>query len=67
MQKIKKPIAKPRRAKTEKPAIFVRVGDGWRGSYARASIRVKAGQYHYLVWRDGTRIRNLYLGKKRKS
>jgi hypothetical protein len=67
MKKPKLAIIKPRRAKPEKPEIFVRVSEGWRSSYARASIRVKAGQYNYLVWRDGNRIRNLYLGKKRKS
>jgi hypothetical protein len=67
MTKPKSAIATPRRAKPEKPEIFVRVSEGWRSSYARASIRVKAGQYNYLVWRDGGRVRNLYLGKKKKS
>jgi hypothetical protein len=60
-------IAKRSRAKTEEskpPQIFVR--QGW-GRYARAHIRVKAGLYNYLVWRDEEHIRSLYLGRKRKA
>lgn len=66
MQKRKKTIAAESRAKA--PELFVRVtGEhGWRSRFAKASIRVKAGEYNYLVWRDGERIRNLYLGRKRK-
>jgi len=67
MRKPKSAIATRRRVKVETPEIFVRVREGWRSSYARASIRIKAGRYLYLVWRDGGRIRNFYLGKKRKS
>lgn len=67
MQKRKSAIAKARRAKPEKPEIFVRtVGERWP-RFAHASIRVKAGKYLYLVWRDGGRIRNFYLGQKRIS
>jgi hypothetical protein len=67
MKTRKRTIVTPRRATPPKPEIFVRIaGSRWRG-YARASIRVKAGQYNYLVWRDGDRIRNFYLGKRRKS
>jgi hypothetical protein len=66
MQKRKKTIAAECRAKA--PELFVKVtGErGWPYHYARAHIRVKAGEYNYLVWRDGERIRNLYLGRKRK-
>lgn len=66
MRKRKKAIAAECRAKA--PELFVRVtGEhGWRTRYAKASIRVKAGEYQYLVWRDGEHIRNLYLGRKRK-
>ena len=65
MKKSKTAIVKRRRVKADIPEIFVRVREGWRSSYARASIRIKAGRYLYLVWRDGGRIRNFYLGKKR--
>lgn len=67
MKKRGSAIAKSRRAKTQVPEIFVRVSEGRFSSYAHASIRVKAGQYLYLVWRDGGRIRNFYLGRKRNS
>lgn len=67
MKKSKSTIVMKRRAKPETPEIFVRIGDGWRGHYARASIRVKSGKYVYLVWRDGGHIRNFYLGRKRDS
>lgn len=67
MRKLKRTIGLRRRVKPEAPEIFVRVGDGYKTTYAHASIRVKSGQYLYLVWRDGGRIRNFYLGKKRKS
>jgi len=65
MRKQKVAIAKPRRVTPDKPEIYVRVQDGWKSNYAHASIRVKAGQYNYLVWRDGDQIRNFYLGKKK--
>jgi hypothetical protein len=59
-------IAKSR----SKPEIFVRIKAkyDWQGSvYAKASIRVKAGEYQYLTWRDGGQVRTFYLGRKRKS
>jgi hypothetical protein len=57
------------KSEAKPPEIFVRVATGdWRGSsYARAHIRVKAGGYQYLQWRENDRVRSLYLGKKRKS
>lgn len=51
------------------PEIYVRVVEGasWRHSYARAHLRNRKG-YVYLSWRDGERVRELYLGKApRKS
>ena len=41
------------------PEIFVKVRD-WR--YAKAHIR-KRGNSRYLAWRDGSTVRELYLGK----
>jgi hypothetical protein len=60
-------IVKSRRAKPEMPEIFVRTKNERFPRYAHASIRVKAGRYAYLVWRDGGRIRNFYLGAKRNA
>ena len=59
-------IAKSR----SKPEIFVRIKGkyDWQGSvYAKASIRIKSGEYQYLTWRDGGQVRTFYLGRKRKS
>jgi hypothetical protein len=67
LSKLKKPIVKPRRAEPEVPEIYVKTVDGTRFGYARAHIRVKSDQYNYLVWRDGERILNFYLGKKKHS
>lgn len=58
----------PRRV-SPPPAIYVRVeGKAWyRSTYARAHLRNRKG-YVYLCWRDGERVRELYLGKApRKS
>jgi hypothetical protein len=62
----KRPIAKSR---TIEPEIYVRVSDrdSWRVAYAKAKIRVRAGEYQYLQWRDAGRVRSLYLGRKRTS
>lgn len=60
-------IVKRSRAKAETPEIFVRTKEEWPSRYAHASIRVKAGRYVYLAWRDGGRIRNFYLGRKRNA
>jgi len=51
------------------PEIFVRVKKQayWKSGYARAHIRVKAGEYQYLQWRENDRVRSLYLGRKRES
>ena len=62
----KKAIAQ---SKASAPEIFVKVSKEahWKSEYARAHIRVKAGEYQYLQWRENDRIRSLYLGRKRKS
>ncbi len=56
-------------AKSEaKPEIYVKISgqETWRGpQYARAHIRIKAGEYQYLQWRENERVRSLYLGRKR--
>lgn len=67
MKRSKKATVSTRRATSELPQIFVKIDNGWRTTYAKASIRIKSGQYQYLVWRDRGRIRNLYLGRKRNS
>lgn len=67
MPKLKKTIGKPRRVDPQIPEIYVKTADSERSGYARAHIRVKSGQYNYLVWRDGERILNFYLGKKKHS
>jgi len=58
-----RPIAKSR----SKPEIFVRIKRPVRSLYAKASIRIKSGEYQYLTWRDGSQVRTFYLGRKRKS
>jgi len=54
-----------------KPEIYVKITrkvNWWLPiSYARAHIRIKSDGYQYLQWRDGNRVRSLYLGRKRKS
>ena len=67
MKKPKAQKKKPRRAKPAPPQIFVLTSEEAPTRYARASIRVKAGQYCYLMWRDGKRVRNFYLGKRREA
>jgi hypothetical protein len=67
-QKTKRKIAIAE-SKAKPPEIFVRVKKEayWKSVYARAHIRVKAGEYQYLQWRENDRVRSLYLGRKRKS
>lgn len=71
-------IVKPRKtagkraiaqSEAKPPEIFVKLGRDsyFRPAYARAHIRVKAGEYQYLQWREDQRVRSLYLGRKRKS
>jgi len=52
-----------RRPKQEAPQIFVLISDKGQPTYARASIRVKPGQYRYLRWRAGKHVKGFYLGK----
>ena len=69
MPKLKKTIGKPRKVEPQIPEIYVKAADRERSGYARAHIRVKSGQYitAIYVWRDGERILNFYLGKKKNS
>ena len=67
MKKPKKTIKKTGRTKAEMPELFVRISKGLGTEFARANIRVKAGKYLYLAWRDGEHVRNFYLGKKRNA
>lgn len=67
---MKKRKPKGDRESKAKPEIYVAITQGsrWRRTlYARAHIRVKAGGYQYLQWRDGEKIKTLYLGMKRES
>jgi hypothetical protein len=46
------------------PEIFVQVPAGTSGRiFQRAAIRTRRGVYRYLVWREGEKKRELYLGK----
>lgn len=45
------------------PAIFVHV-QSYGNGYAQARIRVRKGCYQYLVWRDGEKTHEFYLGKR---
>jgi hypothetical protein len=55
-------------SRSSHPAIYVRLAgrDSWRNQMAKASIRVKAGEYQYLTWRDGNQVRTFYLGRKKR-
>lgn len=51
------------------PEIYVRVQGKTlypRELYAKAHIRVRRGCYRFLVWRDGNKIREFYLGRLAK-
>ena len=63
----KKPVKLKSRANAEQPEIFIRSMDEGEPRYSRASIRIKPGNYCYLVWREGEHVRNFYLGKRRES
>lgn len=67
MPKPKKTIGKLRRPEPQIPEIYVKTSESERSGYALAHIRVKSGLYNYLVWRDGDRVLNFYLGKKKGS
>lgn len=65
----KRPGARKKRAIAESrvnhpPQIYVLLEGraSWKASYARAHLRNRKG-YVYLSWRDGERVRELYLGK----
>jgi len=48
------------------PPLFVRLRDSeyYGAKYAQARVRIRRGCYQYLVWRDGDKTREFYLGKK---
>jgi hypothetical protein len=48
------------------PRVFVLVSEQVPNDagFAHARIRVRKGCYQYLVWRDGDKTREFYLGKK---
>jgi hypothetical protein len=62
----KRPIV---RSRATAPEIYVKAHNiDWRISdLKRAHIRVRAGEYQYLQWRDGDKVRSFYLGRKRKA
>lgn len=62
-----------RKKRKAMPEIFVKINNPttkpWsfrEFQYASAHIRVKAGRYIYLEWREGASIRSLYLGTRRE-
>lgn len=57
-------IVKRGRAKAKMPLIYVNIGHPTVPQFALAKIRIKAGGYQYLQWREGVRIRSYYLGRK---
>lgn len=67
-EKIRKKIAIVK-GRSNHPELYVRIAgrDSWRPAMAKASIRVKAGEYQYLTWRDGNQVRTFYLGRKRRT
>lgn len=56
-----------RRTGVQAPALFVRVaGDSWYGAkYSSARIRIRKGCYQYLIWSEGGKKREFYLGQKK--
>jgi hypothetical protein len=48
------------------PPLFVRLreSDYYGAKFAQARIRIRRGCYQYLVWRDGDKTREFYLGKR---
>jgi len=57
------------RSRAKPPEIYVKLErQDWRSSaMAKATIRVRAGEYQYLQWREAGKVRSLYLGRKRKT
>jgi hypothetical protein len=63
----RKPVDRQRRVI---PEIYVKTAGGelYRSPvYAKAHIRTRRGCYRFLVWRDGGKIRELYLGRVRDA
>jgi hypothetical protein len=74
----KRPKKRPAAARRVQPDIYVRVpGTGLYSAlripeaiekmYAKAHIRVRRGCYRFLVWREGNKIREFYLGRLRQA
>jgi hypothetical protein len=66
----KRPKKRPPEPRRVIPEIYVRTR-GERDSiytvYAKAHIRIRRGCYRFLVWREGDKIREFYLGRLGKS
>lgn len=66
----KRPRNRPIGQRRAIPEIFVRVDCRSlypREQYAKAHIRVRRGCYRFLVWRDGNKVREFYLGRLRQA
>jgi len=61
----RKPSIVKRRATP--PDIYVHFGHDsvWGSGVAKAHIRVRRGCYRFLVWREGNKVREFYLGRLR--
>lgn len=59
-------VRPPKAREVKLPALFVKLEstEPWRTLYAQARIRVRKGCYQYLVWRDGKKTCEFYLGKR---
>jgi hypothetical protein len=68
---MKKVTRKPAiaRSRATPPEIYVKLDthDWRRSAMAKATIRVRAGEYQYLQWREAGKVRSFYLGRKRKT
>lgn len=67
---VKQPQKRPIVERRAIPEIFVQVRDNHynhRSSMAKAHIRVRRGCYRFLVWRDGDKVKEFYLGRLRQA
>jgi hypothetical protein len=50
------------------PDLYVKIKNGsyHRYLWCKASLQTKAG-YLYLSWREGRKVKTIYLGKAKKS
>lgn len=59
---------RPSKAREVKsPDLYVKLAERgyYTEKYAQARIRIRKGCYLYLVWRDGERTCEFYLGKRK--